>query len=99
MAALRAAAAEGGVMQAALARTLRQDSAAQQGRAGIEAAGGIPDHPAALPGAGIARLALLANLQGHRAQFVPGADQLVAMPALQHQIADAVVIEIGRAHV
>ena len=64
-----------------------QNRAAQQGRAGIEAAAGVTNHPTALPPAGIRRTALRFDLQCDRAQLIAPAAQLIAVVALHHQIA------------
>lgn len=70
---------------AELAGPFRQHGTAQQGRAGIEAAVGIADHPAALPPAGLGRLTLGLHLQGNAGEFIAAMAQLVAVVPLQHQ--------------
>ena len=70
---------------AALARPFRQHGAAQQGRAGIEAAVGIADHPAPLPPAGLGRLTLGLHLQGNAGQLIAAIAQLIAVVPLHHQ--------------
>ena len=71
----------------------RQHGAAQQGAAGIEAAAGIANHPAIVPPAGIGGLLLGFHHQGHTAELVAAAPEAVAMPPLQHQIAQALHLQ------
>ena len=74
-------------MSAAVTGAIREHGTAQQRRAGIEAAAGIADHPAPLPETGISRLALQLHQQGNSAEFIAACPQLVAVMALQHQVA------------
>jgi len=78
-------ASAGLVGAAALTRTFRKHGAAQQRGEGIEAAGGIADHPAPLPGSGIGRPLLELHVEGHGNELVAAIPEAVAVGALQNE--------------
>jgi len=78
---------------AALTRTFRKHGAAQQRGEGIEAAGGIADHPAPLPGSGIGGPLLGLHVEGHGNELIAAIPEAVAVGALQHEEAAPAVLK------
>ena len=70
---------------AALTGSFRKHGTAQQGGEGIEAAGGIADHPAPLPGSGIGGPLLGLHVEGHGNELIAAIPEAVAVGTLQHE--------------
>ena len=69
----------------ALAGAFRKHGAAQQRGEGIEAAGGIADHPAPLPGSGIDGALLGLHIEGDGEKLIAAIPEAIAVGALQHK--------------
>lgn len=78
---------------AALTGSFRKHGTAQQGGEGIEAAGGIADHPAPLPGSGIGGPLLGLHVEGNGNELIAAIPEAVAVGALQHEEAAPTVLK------